>query len=330
MQDLNQDAKGILAQFPGAFGWSQIIPQGNRGGFSGAGLWRVESETGTLCLRAWPAGAMTPERLAEIHQFMAKARHAGLTFVPSVLAGRAGATWVESGNRLWDLTSWMPGQADFHANPSLERVEAAFIALAGLHLAWVSTSSTSGPCPGVHRRLQAAREWQTLMQTGWRPSFNSASADPVQPWAERAWQCLKKAGDRIIDQLAPWASRIFLLHPCLCDIWHDHVFFEGDIVTGIVDYGGAKTDHVAVDLARLLGSMVVDNKVLRTAALKAYSSLRPVSLEEEALITVLDQTGTLVGAMNWLKWLYLEGKHFEDRGAAARKLAELVQRMESW
>jgi hypothetical protein len=34
--------------------------------------------------------------------------------------------------------------------------------------------------------------------------------------------------------------------------------------------------------------------------------------------------------MTWLKWLYLDGKHFEDRSAAGRKLAELVVRMEVW
>jgi homoserine kinase type II len=324
-----QEASQVLAQFPGASGCAKIIPQGNRGGFSGAGLWRVESDECNLCLRAWPAEGMTTERLTEIHHLMAKARDTGLAFVPAVMKDRRGGSWVASGGRLWELTTWMNGQADFHAHPSFGRARAAFVALARLHLVWALTSGSSGPCPGVQRRLEAAREWRTLVLSGWRPSFIPDNTDPVQPWAERAWQRLQKAADRIIDQLGPWASRSFTLHPCLCDVWHDHILFEGDRVTGIVDYGGVKWDHVSVDLARLLGSMLGDDAELRTAALRAYSGLRPLSLEEEALIAVLDETGTRIGAMNWLKWLYLEESNYEDRGAVARKLAELVKRIEN-
>jgi Ser/Thr protein kinase RdoA (MazF antagonist) len=116
----------------------------------------------------------------------------------------------------------------------------------------------------------------------------------------------------------------------LCDIWHDHVLFRGDAVTGLVDFGGVKTDHVTVDVARLLGSLVEDRAGLRAAGLEAYRRIRPLSLEEEELITVLDETGTLVGLMTWIKWLYVEGKRFEDRASAARRLQALVERVERW
>ena len=96
-----------------------------------------------------------------------------------------------------------------------------------------------------------------------------------------------------------WRSAV--LQPCLCDVWHDHVLFEGDAVTGLVDYGGVKVDNVATDLARLLGSLAGDDPVLRDAGLRAYSRLRPLSLAEEALVPVLDRTGTLLGIANWLR-----------------------------
>jgi Ser/Thr protein kinase RdoA (MazF antagonist) len=102
------------------------------------------------------------------------------------------------------------------------------------------------------------------------------------------------------------------------------------VVTGLVDYGGVKTDHIAVDLARLLGSMVEDRFDLRAAALQAYARVRPLSLEEEELVSVLDDTGTLVGLITWLKWLYFEGRQLEDRTAAARRLQALVERVEPW
>ena len=40
---------------------------------------------------------------------------------------------------------------------------------------------------------------------------------------------------------------------CIGDVWHDHILFEGDAVTGMIDFAAAKVDHVAADLARLLG-----------------------------------------------------------------------------
>ena len=91
-----------------------------------------------------------------------------------------------------------------------------------------------------------------------------------------------------------------------------------------------KIDHVAVDLARLLGSLVGDDANQRAAALDAYRRLRPLTRAEEALVQALDETGVVVGLANWLKWLYREQRAYDDRAAVARKLAELVERAERW
>jgi len=154
--------------------------------------------------------------------------------------------------------------------------------------------------------------------------------DPVRPWAERAWGLLSERLIEISLQLAPWIERHLPLQPCLCDIWHDHVLFTGDAVTGIADYGSIKIDHVAVDLARLLGSMAGNDRDLWQAGLRAYVRQRPLPEEEQALVAILDKTGTMLGAANWLMWLYRDGKSFEDRQAVAVRLAELVQRIEKW
>jgi homoserine kinase type II len=130
--------------------------------------------------------------------------------------------------------------------------------------------------------------------------------------------------------LAPWIGRPLPLQPCLCDIWHEHVLYEGDRVTGLIDFGGVKIDHVAADLARLLGSLAEDDPAGWAAGLEAYAGVRPLAPEEEALARVLDRTGVIVGVMTWLRWLYEEGRSFEDRGAAAGRLAALVRRMERW
>jgi Ser/Thr protein kinase RdoA (MazF antagonist) len=120
------------------------------------------------------------------------------------------------------------------------------------------------------------------------------------------------------------------LQPCLRDIWHDHVFFIGEEVTGIVDFGSVKIDHVAVDLARLLGSLVEDDAPLRAAGLDAYGRVCHLSSEEQELVTILDKTGAIVALMNWLQWLYHDGRQFEDLGLVARRIERLVRRVVQW
>jgi Ser/Thr protein kinase RdoA (MazF antagonist) len=323
-------ASEVLGQFSPEFARARLIPLGNRGGFSGASLWRVETESGHFCLKAWPLSGPTPERLGAIHVLLQQARRADLPFIPSVQSSRNGATWVTHAGRLWDVQEWMRGSADFHARSTPARLAAACTALAQLHGAWESGQSTVGPCPALQRRLDAWQEWCRLCETGWRLPGDLLGGDPVHPWAERAWRLLAAYRDEVPRRLAAWRAHRLRLHPCLCDIWHDHVLFEGDTVTGLIDFGSIKEDHVSVDLARLLGSLCGNDAALRAAGFDAYRRVRALSGDEQALSIALDETGTLVGMANWLKWLYLEQRGYEDREAVARRLNALVQRVETW
>jgi homoserine kinase type II len=261
---------------------------------------------------------------------MAAAAKAGLEFVPRVLATTSGKPWAEAAGRLWDLTTWMPGRADFQVYPTRQRLQAACTALGQLHQAWLPVTSAHGPCPGVLRRLEGVQEWTRLVASGWRPLDVVSASDTVRRWVERAWPHLLQRMDQIPRALASWTTQSLPLQPCLCDVWHDHVLFTGDVVTGLVDYGAAKIDHVAVDLARLLGSLVEDNAEERAAGLRAYAQTRRLAAEDERLVIVLDETGTIVGIANWLIWLYAEGRPFADRIAVADRLGKLVVRLERW
>ncbi len=325
-------AREVLREYPFIGSRQNLTALGNRGGFSGARLWRVETATGTFCLKGWPSTDDTPEHFDLIHHLMGVARDAGLAFVPAIFPSSGGMTCVEHAGRLWDLTTWMPGRADFHDQPTPLRLAKACAALARLHGAWslFLPLQRVDRCPAIQRRLEGVLEWLALTNLGWQPSFLMIEAGRVRSLAERAWALLRTWTDWVPCALATWVERPLPLQPCLCDVWHAHVLFEGDTVTGVIDYGGVKIDHVAVDLARLLGSLVGENAELRAAGLQAYTRLRPLSWEEEALITVLDETGTVVAMMTWLKWLLRDAKGFEDATAVARRLEELVKRVESW
>jgi homoserine kinase type II len=253
---------------------------------------------------------------------MTTARAAGLPFVPELEGTADNFTLVDHAGRLWDLCRWMPGKADFHDQPTIPRIEAACTALALLHRAWAGLSAPAGPCPAVLRRLHAHREW-----LDWTAGIDVLPSGPedLRPLAQEAWQVLKSRMPHLPASLVFWTNRSFPLQPCLCDVWHDHVLFDGDRVSGIIDYGGAKIDHVAVDLARLLGSMAVNSAQLRNAGLDAYRRLRALSYDEEQLITILDETGRLIGLATWLKWLYRDSGRFEDISRVELRMRELLR-----
>jgi len=327
---LNRAAVEVLRHYSRLLWSGAPRPLGNRGGFSGARLWRLDGLAGPLCLRAWPT-AMSPSRLDFIHHYAIHARAADLAFVPRLFPSSGGATQVQYAGRLWELQEWLPGEADYHRRPSPAKLRAACSALAELHACWQGAApKDAGPCPAVRRRLDAVREWRELIASGWRPLSQAAAADPARAAAESAWRVLPYWIEIIPDLLKPWTDRAWPLQPCLCDVWHDHVLFDGDRMTGLVDYGAMKIDHPAVDVARLLGSFIGEDEDAEgwTTGLTAYRGVRPFTAEEEGLARALDLSGTVIGAATWLRWLYHEGREFEDRAAAGRRLESLTTRLE--
>lgn len=307
-----------------------LVSLGNSGGFSGARLWRCEGVAGDLCLRAWPAHKTTAW-VHNLHQLMEHARRQGLDFVPAVHVAADGDTVVETAGRVWELTQWLPGRACFAEQPSPARLEAACEALAQLHRAWEGFAAQAEPCPAVRRRRKLLADWQALVATGWRPQCLSTSAfDPLGPVAERAWRGLPDWLREVPHCLDPWIDFRCPVQPCLCDPWHDNLLFSGDRLTALVDYGTVKADHVAVDLARMLGSLVGDDPAGWQRGLHAYRRVRGLTDHEAQLARVLDRTGTILGVVNWLRLLYYEGRPHEDRSAVARRLESLLTRIETF
>src|SRR5581483_2504091 len=126
----------VLAQYPATLCNWKVTPLGSHGGFSGARLWRVDGLAGAFCLKGWPTSVVDRQRLAEVHRLMLVAGDRGLAFVPHVVPTRTGKTFVREAGRFWDVTTWLPGHADFRERPETPRLAAACRALAQLHLAW--------------------------------------------------------------------------------------------------------------------------------------------------------------------------------------------------
>ena len=305
----------------------QIQGFGNAGGFSGANIWRADSPLGPVCLRRWPSQHPSISRLDSIHQAMKSIRSAGVRQVPRIHAATrletAGSqTIIEFDGRLWELTDWMPGSASFHDDPNEKKVESAMRCLATFHLAAsrIPDSAEFGPAvassksPGLGDR-------STLLQTtiASNPGRSLAAAKTstpierqVQQFAAIWFDHFRRLSSEVALELKTASQLSLPTQLCLRDIWHDHLLFEEDSVTGIVDYGAMRMESVAGDLARLLASLFGDQQEQWQRALKIYESIRPLNECERAAMRAFDRSAILLSPFNWFRWVLLEKRSFEQ------------------
>jgi len=317
----------VLSRYGVAVEGLRWVALGSGGGFSGASVWRGDDASGrpVLALKAWPADA-TPDRLASIHALLRRAAH--MPFIPTVLPTRDRATVTVEAGRVWDIARWMPGTADFRAHPTATRLTNTATALARLHRAWEPATPTTAPCPAVRRRLRVLADFDAARPALVRPpSFGHAGLDAA---VRRATGAVAARHEAARQSLLPWANRPVAIRPCACDLWHDHVLFSGDAVTGLIDFGAAKPDHVAVDLARTFGDLVGGDDARFAAALDAYRAAGgPLDLPPD-FVRLLDRTGVVGAAAGWLVQLTATARHYADPGAVAARLNHLLDRLEAY
>jgi Ser/Thr protein kinase RdoA (MazF antagonist) len=294
--------------------------------------------SGPCALRAMDRSSVDIHRLAGLHRLVAQVRASGLTQVAAPIAALDGATFLESVGQIWQLEQWMPGSADYSSHPSETRLRAALAALAEWHLAaahfvpqnqegnWFFTSR-SGLSPGLARRMHEILRWHGPEGARVRLRLAASSWTEFAELGQVILDNFGRASPRVIGALKSALETRIPLQPCLRDVWHDHVLFTGDAVTGLIDPHSARSDSVATDLARLLGSLVGDDRSLWGIGLDAYQEVRKLSTPELALVEVFDQTAVLLSGLTWLDWICLQGRIFEDRPKVIGRLEAILARL---
>lgn len=304
---------------------------GGAGGFSGARLWRLSSPAGEFCLRRWPSEHPSADRLAFIHSVLFLADRNGYSRLPLPIRTRSGDSFLAAEAHLWELTPWIAGAADFHARPSDKRLTAALRALAEFHVSVANhpAAPREPACsPGLGERTQRLRELAAgdLVQlaASIRQALDPRYDDLAERILARLPDALESAGDVLIER----SELAVPLQPAIRDVWHDHFLFVGDEVSGIIDFGSLRIDSVCGDVARLLASLVGDDKRAWQVGLAAYESVRPLSEVERRLLPAFERSALPLSGVNWLDWLYRAGRKFEDSTAVRRRLGEIAQRLE--
>jgi Ser/Thr protein kinase RdoA (MazF antagonist) len=340
------DLINILGQWWSDAAVATVTPFTSAGSFSGARIWRVERHGEAFALRQWP-DVMPAKQLRSIHAFLAYLTSADVTFVAAPIAARAGGTFVTDGWFHWELAPWLSGVADYWHDPRPTKLTAAMQALATVHLVAASLGhsvleayAASGYKldPLIARRMTNSMSLQkrdtrirNLVHGGLGELAASGLTNATASESE-----LHRTAVRLLQRTAPkamsvadfWANALLPLQWRIGDVWHDHILFTGERVTGIVDFGAASVDAPAGDVARLLGSLVGDDRPRWRQGLAAYESVRPLSELERESLTFFDESGTIISTANWLSWLSSKTPVVTNRPAAINRLRRLVARLQ--
>jgi Ser/Thr protein kinase RdoA (MazF antagonist) len=296
--------------------------------FSGAQLWRIDAHRGPLCLRSWPAGSPSQQRLEFIQAVRWHVDQEGFHDIPVPLETRHHHGYVFHAGHLWELAPWLPGAADYYDHPSPARLEAAMIALARFHVAAATFPlPDTGPMasPGIAERSERLA---ALVGGGFEELRAAAGGWPEL--AGRASELIAlavHATPKVVPILERAATCRVDLQPCIRDVWAANILFVGDQVSGVVDFGAMRAENVAADVARLLGSMAGDDPILWQRGLAAYGKLRPLSDDERQLVTAFDRSTVLMGGLQWLTWIYLEGREFANRAGVLGRIDQFGSRL---
>jgi homoserine kinase type II len=224
----------------------------------------------------------------------------------------------------------MPGSADFHARPSRERLRSAMQTLARFHLLAKTDALPSVPenlAPAMIDRASVFRAIDERARTI-AAQMQLGLSEALDRRATRLLELFRRVAPQLAPRVLAAANGRWLIQPAIRDIWHDHVLFTGDAVTGIIDFGAMRLDTPLTDIARLVGSLVGDDDDARYFALDAYAELRPLSGDDQRLIDLLDASGQVVAAANWLRWLYVERRDMGPCEPIVRRLDEIIGRLD--
>jgi Ser/Thr protein kinase RdoA (MazF antagonist) len=327
----------VLAHYGVQYGPQRIEVPSDAGGFSGAEIVQVECPAGLFCLRRWPDRALPNERILGLHRLMKTIHADGVTQVAVPVASLEGSTLLDVAGQFWQLEPWMPGRADFLANPNRERLASAMNCLSQWHTAaakfqpqasereWFS--SRVGKSPAVSERLARIADWHSGRLDHLRTALHRDHSSPFTELGQEIASLFTAVSPTVSDELRSLTQTAFELQPCLRDVWHDHLLFTGNEVTGLIDPAACRTENIATDLSRLLGSLVGDDVAEWDFALECYSQHRRLSHAEHQLIGVLDRSGVLLSGMTWLDRIFLKHDRLARPDAVLIRLGEIHDRL---
>lgn len=301
---------GLAVQPNGA-----IVRLVGTGGLSGAELWRFPSRLGWLLIRGWPP-EVTAQRVQTIHGWLARLRH--LPFLACPIPSQDGSTLhIDRSGRCWELMPWLPGSASLQS-PTSGQAASALDAVGQVHreLALEGSVRVSS---GAHARIEFLNALQAREMREFEAELSRRPPDDNPEGFEslaRVWvKCSPLKISRALEMLRRQSRRAVWVQPCLRDLRPEHLLFEGDRLSGLVDYGAMDAEAPETDLARLLPAWIGNDPALQRHACLAYQSANPGHVLDEPLLAAFSAANSVLIGGQWMRWILLQRRSFSDPAA---------------
>lgn len=320
------------------------------GGFSGAALFRVSSEAGTFAVKLSPTGEGLAEATAARHRvieaitadgerslFPRLARDAGGASVWLLTSGAGtfvaeARDWLEDSRARTEVSLVMPDQMPGSDGSSVE-VASAFELLTRFHAA-------AGRAVLSQREatyLQAATPLPERYSHEWRQALrmNLAAISAETPrlpldLRETAREYLARIsarGTRISDALGKLPRSPPALRLCLRDSHRNNIAYRDGVAAAFFDWDALRYDRRIGDFARLAASFglsAVEAGNQTVSAIQEASPSDELTAWESAALAPFLATQIWLPPLNWLKWLLMENRAFDEPAAALDRLRETL------
>lgn len=335
-----QTLHDVLSFYSAGYSPKTMPSWGESAGFSGAEIFRIETALGFYALRKWPAASLPGERIKGLHRLLRHVFDACLYEVAVPVAALNGETLVTHAGRYWQLEPWMPGRADYWMHPSPQRLRDVMARLALFHQLTRDYADAGSArqwffhedqaiSPAVKERLAFLNEWKETKIHRLRSALNTKARRELYEMGKELALRFDRTAQFIEAKLEVLSRVPFRLQPCLRDLWHDHVLFTEEKVTGLIDASACRSDNIAADLARLLGSLLLDDRAAWELALEEYEEHHSLDGQEKALLEALDQSGILLSGLAWMDRLVLEGEPVSNFANVLARLESLCGRLKT-
>jgi len=254
-----------------------------------------------------------------------------LDFVPGIVKNRSGSSFIESHGWVWEVLTWKEGEADLSDRVAVQRRSSAAEAVAQVHHHWQKDEVHRQVSPGLLVRIERLRRYEARLPELVLHSQSLGSAASKQVGENHYWSLgeMLDLSRRTLAHLSLDSTRLLatlnrLCHPvevhyAVRDLHNEHVLYQENLVTGIIDFGAARLDEPLLDLVRLLGTQSPYDPQARYESLDFYCNARkelsPSYVEPDRDIlferfSALDHASTLLSALQWLDWLLIKQRKF--------------------
>jgi Ser/Thr protein kinase RdoA (MazF antagonist) len=331
---MNLDIRPIIEQYDASCHPTASEYLAGVGGFSGSQFWRLTTPRGKLALRCYAPGLTNSAQLVANATWLRLIDRESLGFrVPVPIANNACRPYVEHRLEYWDLCDWLPGETVPEGQVTLAHVSTAMTALAKLHRAIDkrvprATSPVGMSVAVMKRQMQILELRGGIQRTIVDRVLAAPDATPF--WREAAntlgmWFNIESG--RLAKALEPSAWQV-PVSVCLGDVWRDNLLYDPQAqVLSMIDFAKFEPDSSALDIARLLGSLIAGYPQWWAEGLAAYESVRPISNAERDLAILLDQANVILSAWNWLEWLFVERRKFSDLHRVKERVRHFLTRL---